>query len=180
MSLQIALLRAVNVGGTGRLAMGELRAFMEGLGFTGVRTLLQTGNLVFDSPRQGGAALEAVLEAQARKTLGLDTVFFVRSPGEWAAAIEANPYPDVAEADPAKLVLMPLKRAPDGDAVAALRGAIAGPERVAAGERHIYIHFPDGQGRSKLPGGLIERRLGSQGTARNWNTVLKLAAMTQG
>lgn len=180
MSLQIALLRAINLGGSRRIAMDDLRSFMEGLGFTGVRTLLQTGNLVFDSPRQGGAALEAVLEAAARKTLALDTAFFVRRPDEWAAAIKANPFADVAEADPAKLVLMPLKRTPDSDAVAALRGAITGLERVAAGERHIYIHFPEGQGRSKLTNALIERKLATRGTARNWNTALKLAAMTDG
>lgn len=178
MSLQIALLRAVNVGGSGRLAMTDLRSFMQGLGLTGVRTLLQTGNVIFASPGRAGTALEAVLEAQARKTLGLDTAFFVRRPDEWAAAIAANPFPEIAASDPAKLVLMALKQPAPREAVDALQEAIRGPERVAGGERHIYIHFPDGQGRSKLQGALIERTLGTQGTARNWNTVLKLAAMS--
>jgi uncharacterized protein (DUF1697 family) len=177
--LHIALLRAVNLAARNMVAMADLRALAEGLGFQQARTLLQSGNLVFDS-KPSGAALEKLLEATAKKRLGLETDFFVRTAKEWQAAIAANPFPAQARTDPSHLVLLCLKTAPDRQAVAALRQAIKGRELAESAGRQAYLVYPDGIGRSKLTMALVERHLGTRGTGRNWNTVLKLAAAATG
>jgi uncharacterized protein (DUF1697 family) len=174
--LHIALLRAVNLAAKNMVAMADLRAMAEGLGFQKAQTLLQSGNLVFDSKPSGGR-LEGLLEATAKKRLGLETDFFVRTAKEWQALIAANPFPAEARSDPSHLVLLCLKKAPDRQALDALRQAIKGRERVEAEGRQVYAVYPDGIGRSKLTMALIERHLGTSGTGRNWNTVLKLAAL---
>ncbi|MFI4935692.1 MAG: DUF1697 domain-containing protein [Caulobacterales bacterium] len=177
MTVQIALLRGVNVGGRQLVAMADLRAFLAALGFGEPRSLLQSGNLVFEADGVIGAALEALLEAEAERRLGLRTDFLVRSAADWAAIIAANPFPREAQADPAHLVVMPLKGAPGAEAVMALRQATLGREVIHAHGRELYIVYPDGVGTSKLTGQVIERKLGMRGTARNWNTTLKLAAL---
>jgi uncharacterized protein (DUF1697 family) len=175
-TVHIALLRAVNVGGR-NVAMSDLRGLVAELGFTDVRSLLQSGNLVFDSGRQTGAGLERLLESEATKRFDLDTDFFVRTAKEWTTMVARNPFPDEARRDPAHLLVMALKEAPDAKAVAALRAAITGREIVAAEGRHAYIVYPDGIGRSRLTIRVIESKLGTRGTGRNWNTVLKLAEL---
>jgi uncharacterized protein (DUF1697 family) len=180
MANHIALLRAVNVAGHGAVSMAALRTFFDELGFAGARTLLQSGNVVFQIGGPSDPAIERRLEAEAEKRLGLRTRFFVRNTAEWQALIDGNPFPDEALRDPSHLVAMCLKDVPSGSAVTALQAAIKGPELVRAGSgRHVYITYPDGIGRSKLTATVIEKALGSPGTARNWNTVLKLAAQTE-
>ncbi len=178
-NLRVALLRAVNVGGNS-LPMADLRAFAEGLGFTDVKTLLQSGNLVFaDAKGRSTAALSALLEKEAKARLGLETDFILRTPEEWRALIAANPFQKEAGADPAHLVVLPLKGdAPGAGALEALRAAIVGSERVELRGRDLFAVYPDGIGRSKLTITIIERKLGGvRGTGRNWNTVLKIAAL---
>jgi uncharacterized protein (DUF1697 family) len=177
MTTHIALLRGVNVGGKTKVAMADLRAMLADLGFGDPRSLLQSGNLVFRSDKLTGAGLERLLEAETEKRLGLKTDFFVRTPEEWEAVIESNPFPDEAESDPSHLVVMFLKEAPKAKDVEALQAAIAGREIVRAAGRQAYITYPDGIGDSKLTITVIERKLGSRGTGRNWNTVLKLRAL---
>lgn len=172
----IALLRAINVGGRKKVAMGDLCDFMAALGFHNVRSVLQTGNLVFRSDGDTGADLERLLETEAKTRLDLDTDFFVRSSEEWDAIIAQNPFPDEAERDPSHLIVMALKDAPGATAVSALQVAIEGPENVRAEGRQLYIVYPAGIGRSRLTIKLIEDKLGTRGTGRNWNTVLKIAA----
>jgi len=175
MKVHIALLRAINVGGHGSLAMSDLRGFVADLGFGRVRSLLQTGNLVFESAGRTGSDLERLLEAEASRRLALTTDFLVRDAAEWAAVVARNPFGDAAARDPGRLVVMFLKDAPTESAVEMLRAAVTGPEILHAQGRHVYIVYPDGIGRSRLTSRLIETRLATRGTARNWNTVLKLA-----
>ena len=177
MTVQIALLRAVNVGGHGRIAMAELRALFAELGLANAQTLLQTGNVVFHGDGRGAAALEAAIARAVAGRFGLRTDVFVRSAAQWARILAANPFTAEAAQDPGRLVLMTLAKTPDGPAVDALRASIAGPERVHAQGAQLYISYPDGIGRSKLTGAIIESRLGTRGTGRNWNTVLKLATL---
>ena len=166
----IALLRAINVAGNKMVAMSDLRDLLTQLGFANAKSLLQSGNLTFDAPRSA-KNLEQLLEKESATRLGLETVFFVRTPAEWDAIIEKNPFPKEAKDDPGRLVVLFLKDARDG---ATLQKAIKGRE-VARGEgRQIYVYYPDGQGRSKLTNALIEKTLATRATARNWNTVLKL------
>lgn len=177
MATYIGLVRAINLAGRNVVAMSDLRDLMAALGLEDARTLLQSGNVVFRSSVASTSKIERLLEEGAAKRLGLSLVFFVRSANEWARVIAANPFPDEAKNDPARLVTVVLKEAPQRAAVAALQHAIKGREVARAKGREVFITYPDGQGRSKLTMALIERHLGSSGTARNWNTVLKLAAV---
>jgi uncharacterized protein (DUF1697 family) len=176
LTTHVVLLRAVNVGGRGKVAMADLRALLADLGFKAPRSLLQSGNLVFRS-QPTGAALEALLEKEAQTRLGLAADFLVRTADEWAAIVAANPYPALARDDPSHLIVMPLKSPPDAAGLEALRGWIPGRETIDAVGRELYVAYPDGIGTSKLTGAVIERRLGTRGTARNWNTATKLAAL---
>lgn len=177
--IHVALLRAVNVAGHQPVGMADLRDFLTRLGFADARSLLQSGNLVFRGGTKTGAPLERMLEAEAAKRLRLETDFFVRTADEWRALIRQNPFPEEAERDPAHLVVQFLRDAPDAGAVKALQAAITGRETVQANGRHAYIVYPDGIGHSRLTTALIEKRLGTRSTARNWNTVLKLGALAQ-
>jgi uncharacterized protein (DUF1697 family) len=177
MTTHIALLRGVNVGGKAKVAMADLRAMLADLGFGDPRSLLQSGNLVFRSDKLTGAGLERLLEAETEKHLGLNTDFFVRTPEEWEAVIANNPFPEEAERDPSHLVVMFLNKEPEAKDVEALQAAITGREIVRAAGRQAYITYPDGIGDSKLTITVIEKKLGSRGTGRNWNTVLKLRAL---
>lgn len=179
MTRYVGLLRAVNVGGRSQVAMPDLRHLLTNLGFDDVTSLLQSGNLVFKTDVGSGATLEAALEAETQKRLGLKTAFFVRSTKEMDAVIASNPFPAEANRDPSHLLVVFLKDAPRAKAVEALRAAIKGPELVQARGRHAYIVYPAGIGRSRLSNAVIETRLGTQGTGRNWNTVRKLAALAK-
>jgi uncharacterized protein (DUF1697 family) len=173
----VALLRAVNVGGRTPVAMAALRAWLEGLGFAEPRTLLQSGNAVFRGAGQGGPRLERRLELEAAKRLGLQTEFFLRDAKAWREVVARNPFAAEADRDPAHLLVVFLKQAPAPARVAALRAAIKGREAVRALGRQAYVVYPDGIGRSKLTMAVIERHLGTRATGRNWNTVMKLAAL---
>src|SRR5688572_12564919 len=120
MAKHVALLRAVNVGGRGSLAMAELRKVAEGLGYGEVKTLLQSGNLVFDTSGKTDA-LERALEAALKQQLGIETDFMVRDARAWRTIIAANPFPDAAKSDPGHLVVMVLKDRVTAQAVAALQ-----------------------------------------------------------
>jgi uncharacterized protein (DUF1697 family) len=173
----IALLRAVNVAGHQPVVMADLRGLLSALRFTDGRTLLASGNLVFRGDARRTADVERLLEAECATRLGLRTAFIVRTAEEWARAVAGNPFREEARRDPAHLVLMALKDAPGAQRVRALQFSIAGPEIVRGHGKHIYIVYPDGIGRSRLTTKLIEETLGTRGTGRNWNTVLKLAAL---
>jgi uncharacterized protein (DUF1697 family) len=177
MTIHIGLLRAVNLGGHNKVGMADLRQLLSALGMQDVRSLLQSGNVVFRSGAQTAAELEDVLERGAAKRFGLATEFFVRTTPEWKALIAGNPFPKEAELDPSHLLVMFLKAAPKRADVTALQTSITGREVVHAKGRHLYAVFPDGIGRSRLTGALVERKLATRGTGRNWNTVLKLSAL---
>ena len=180
MATHIALLRAVNVGGSKRLAMGDLRTLFTGLGFESVQTLLQSGNVVFTSSSGASKKFENLLEDGAEADLKLQTDFFVRSAKEWEVLVQHNPFVREARRDPSKLLVMFLKRAPSTGAVRSLQSSIKGPELIRAHRKQAYIVYPNGIGRSRLTGPAIEKALGSRGTARNWNTVLKLKSAACG
>ena len=158
------------------MPMADLRSMVSELGFSDVRTLLQSGNLVF---RGAGAdaEVEAALEAESERRFGYQADYFVRTLDEWNAVVSANPYPDEARDDPAHLAVLTLKSPISNAEVAALNAVIKGRERAAGDGRAVYIVYPDGMGESKLTNTVVERALGVRATARNWNTVLKLAAL---
>lgn len=179
MTVHLALLRGINVGGHKQVAMADLRDLLTRLGFVDARSLLQSGNLVFRSDGRTGAHLERLLEAEVAKRFALQTDFFVRTADEWKVVVVHNPFREEAERDPGHLVVMFLKDAPDVKDVKALQAAVTGPEVVRVEGRHAYIVYPNGIGRSRLTHTLIEKKLGTRGTGRNWNTVLKLGALAK-
>lgn len=166
MPMFVVLLRAVNVGGTGKLPMGDLKRLCEKAGFRNVRTYIASGNVVAErdgSGTQAKAELEAELKAYAGKPVGA----IVRTAAEMAKVVALNPFRDRA----ANLtVAIFLDHAPPLDALKDVKGQATEETRLSG--REIYVHYPDGMGRSKLriPAAM-------DGTARNMNTVAKLAAM---
>ena len=176
MTTLIALLRGINVGGNKMVAMSDLRALVTKLGFCDVTTLLQSGNVVFRGSPKAPAKLETQLEAEIQKRLGLAVECHVRTADEWRGVIDGNPFRAEAKTDPSHLLVSCFKGPLDPANVKALRAAITGPEVLHADGRHLYMVFPDGIGNSKVRG-IIDRKLGALGTARNWNTVQKLAAL---
>jgi uncharacterized protein (DUF1697 family) len=178
LTVYLGLLRAVNVGGQGKVAMADLRRMAQDLGFSDVRTFLQSGNLIFRSDPRPTRELEARLETAARGRLGLTTDFIVRTATEWAAAQARNPFPQEARDDPAHLVTVFLRGTPSTGSEHRLQAAVRGPERVRVVESHAYIVYPNGIARSRLTLPVVEEHLGFRGTGRNWNTVTKLAALS--
>ena len=179
MTTYIGLLRAINLGAHNKIAMSELRALLEKLGFVDPKTLILSGNVVFKSAEKSAAKIEQILEAATAKHLGVTTDYFVRSAKDWQGLIAANPFRAEAKNDPARMVAMCLKTEPSPAMVKTLQAAIKGRETVRAKGTVAYFVYPDGMGRSKLTITMIEKALGTRGTARNWNTILKLGALCE-
>jgi uncharacterized protein (DUF1697 family) len=159
----IAFLRAVNVGGTGKLPMTELRAMCESIGLTDVRTYIASGNVVFQS-RLSEASIKAKLERCLEEYAGKPVGVLVRTGAELAAVLEGNPFKTAA---PNRTVAIFLDAPPPADALAAATGRKA--EDMALGTREIYVHYGDGMADSKL-----KIPAAKTGTARNMNTIATL------
>jgi len=178
MSTWVVLLRGINVGGANRLAMADLKEFLTTLTFENPRSLLQSGNLVFTTTsRKSPAALEQFLEQQSEARFAMPVHYLLRSADELRETVAHNPFPAEAKNDPSHLLVMFCKTPPAAPSLQALQRAIKGRERFIARGRELYITYPDGIGPSKFTHGLIEKTLTTRITGRNWNTVLKLAAM---
>lgn len=165
----IALLRAVNVGGTGKLPMAELKAMAEELGFKAVRTYIASGNLLFDAGGLSESAVKAKLEKRLAEYAGKPVGVMVRSAAEMAQVARDNPF---AREPGNRVVAMFLDEAPPESALTDHKNLA--DERIALGRREIYVHYPEGQGPSRL---IIPAA--KAGTARNMNTVIKLAEMAE-
>lgn len=162
----VALLRAVNVGGTGKLPMADLRALCVASGFRDVRTWIASGNVVFESDATATDA-KAVLEAALAHHLGKRVGVVMRDAAQLHAVLDANPFRDVA---PNRVVVVFLDIPPPGDALATVRHHAA--ERLALGAREIYVDYGERMAESKL---VIPAA--REGTGRNLNTVARLAEM---
>jgi uncharacterized protein (DUF1697 family) len=162
----VALLRAVNVGGTGKLPMSEFKAICEELGFGAVRTYIASGNVVFTS-RKSEAAVKAALEKRLAAYAGKPVGVLVRTAAEMAQVLADNPFPKAA---PNRTMAVFLDRAPPADTLTGIRGRK--DEEIRLGRREIYIHYSEGMGQSKLVIAAAKA-----GTARNMNTVAVLAKM---
>lgn len=173
----VALLRGINVGGHRKVPMADLRRLLEGLGYGGVATLLQSGNAVFEAPEQPTAELASILEGAITEAFGFDVAVIVRTGAELQAVVAANP---LEVRDPAKLAVAFLGGVLDPKVWAAIDAQRYAPEELRAGERELYMYYPDGLGKARFDPGLLARRDGPRATVRNWNTVTKLAAMTSG
>ena len=177
MPTYVGVLRAINLGSHNKIAMNDLRAMLEKVGCDEPKTLLLSGNIVFKNASRSIERVERMLEDASTKHLGVTTDYFVRTAQEWQAIIDDNPFPTEAKNDPGHLLVMCLRDAPSAAQVKALQAAVAGREVVKAKGRQAYFVYPDGVGRSKLTIKMIEKALATRGTARNWNTVLKIGEL---
>lgn len=178
----VILLRAVNVGSTGKLPMADFRKLLEGLGYGHVETYIQSGNAVVDA-KGDAAALARSVGAGLEKLMGLRPPVIVRTHAELERVIAANPYGNEAAADGARVHAVFLSGIP-------ATGRSAGLEQIVVNnpkrrDRYhlvgdtLYLHLPDGAADSKFTAQALDRILGVTATARNWNTVLKLYAMSK-
>jgi uncharacterized protein (DUF1697 family) len=167
-STLLALLRGINVGGSGLLSMKELVGLCSGLGFEAVRTYIQSGNVIFDSNLSENAVRSRLEKALAAK-MGKNIDVMVRTSAEMRSILNENPFPDK---EPAKVAVVFLHEPPRKD----LMNHVVAPggEQVRPGKREVYVYYPDGMGRSKLKLPLM----GASATVRNINTVARLVALT--
>jgi uncharacterized protein (DUF1697 family) len=167
MTVYVALLRAVNVGGR-KLVMADLKAIAEELGFEKARTFIASGNLLFASGRSE-AEVSRLLEGRLKKHMGAEVPVMVRTASEMAAIARANPF---RREPPSQVAVIFFSELPPKDSIEQARGIA--DEELALGRREIYVHYPSGMGRSKL-------RLPARaaGTARNMNSVAKLAQLAK-
>lgn len=180
----VALLKGVNVGGNRKLPMADLRGFAEALGFADVRSLLASGNLVFDADETSAGKLEALLQREASERFGLATEFLLRDRKAIDAVIAANPFARQAKERPQHLLVHFFQKAAPAPAwLAAIRADNVGPETLAVVGRELFVDYAGGIGTSTLPPLMAKAKYRTLGgdtgvnTARNWNTVLKLQAM---
>lgn len=168
MPVHVALLRAINVGGTGMLAMADLRAICEALGFGDVKTYIQSGNVLFRSDLPAPDAAASLASALGEK-LGRAPGVMIRNAGQLQAIADTSPFPD------AKTNLLHVVFLPDAAPADALDKFVAPDgEEVQIAGHEIYVHYPNGSGRSKMKLPALKT-----GTARNLNTVRKLAELAK-
>jgi uncharacterized protein (DUF1697 family) len=178
MAVFIALLRAVNVGGTGKLPMRDLKAACEEAGLRRVSTYIASGNMVFDTDKSA-AAVKTLITGLLRDRFGLTKNHtLIRTPGKLAKAIAGNPFAAAATKRPHLLMVNFLDGLPQPGAVAAL-AAYTGPERLQLDRDHLYVDYAEGVARSKLTAAFLDKALKVPTTARNWNTTNKLLEMAR-
>ena len=170
-----ALLRGVNIGPSKRISMAALREIVESLGHADVETYLQSGNVVFTPGPGAGGDLGPALEAAIRDATGLEVPVLVRSGGELAEVVAANPY---AVADPTRVVVAFLGEAVEPAELGLGELEAYAPDELTQVGRELFISVPNGQGRSKLMEALTKRRQPTVVTVRNWRTVAALADLT--
>lgn len=178
----VALLRAVNVGGTGKLAMADFRAVLKKLGYEKIETYIQSGNAVFVAAKSA-TAIAKELAASLEKHTGAPVGVILRTHEELGRVIEANPFAREAATDGARVHVAFLAGQALPTAKAALDEILA--KYPARRDRYhlagdaLYFHFPDGAGETKFTGKALDKATGVTGTGRNWNTVLKLFQMSE-
>jgi uncharacterized protein (DUF1697 family) len=179
MQTYVALLYSIILGEGRRVVMSDLKAMAEGLGLRNVRTLVATGNLVFEARATDIAKLEQRLETAFEKTFGRHIVIVVRDAEDWLKLAASNPFPVDSAAAGDQVAVRVMRNPAPPDAVAALQTYAAEDERVFSVDGDIWVVFSRERPSSRLLAAMNHKRLGI-GTSRNWNTVRKLAEMVGG
>jgi uncharacterized protein (DUF1697 family) len=175
----VALLRGINLGAVNKVSMKELRVVFGSLGHESVRTYVQSGNVIFESPSSRLKELAADIEEAVAKSFGVKAAVVLRTSRELYDVAENNPFPTEG-VKPTSLQVMFLDERPSSKAVKTLDPNRSPPDEFRVKGREIYLWLPNGQARSKLGIDYFEKSLGSRATARNWNTVTKLVQLMQG
>ena len=177
MPVIICMLRGVNVGGHNLIKMDALRALYESLGLQDPQTYVQSGNVVFRAKEREVARLAPRIGNEIERRFGFRPGVILRTSSDLRDVIKKNPFAH-RDLDPSKLLVTFLAIDPAPNAREALLKIKPNPEELRIAGRELYIYFPNGMGRSKLPP-LLDRILKNSGTARNWNTVTRLLAMAE-
>jgi uncharacterized protein (DUF1697 family) len=173
----VALLRSVNVAGHGRIAMDELRAAFDAMGYTGVTTYIQTGNVLFSTgSTKSEANIAGAIEQRLAEDFGNSPAVLLRSVADLQRVGRSSPYAK-AGADPARHHVTFLASVPSKAALDALSLPRSGRDELVIDGKEVFVHTPDGYANTKYTGTFLERRLGVVSTTRNWNTVTKLSAL---
>ncbi len=167
-----ALFRGINVGRAKRVAMADLRSMFETLGYSDVRTVLNSGNVVFNTAAEPVGGISAVIEAELERTTGISARVTVLSASDLAAIVERNPLGEVAT-NPSRLLVALFREPADLTLLAALEERDWSPDRLALGNRAAYLWCPNGVLESPIPDA-VARLVGDGFTTRNWATILKL------
>ncbi len=170
----ISLLRGINVGGHKRIKMAELRQLYSALGLQAVRSVLQSGNVVFQTQETDLARLKERLEAGIRQSYGFEAQVILRRAADFKAALARQPFDTAQLAETRKIALVFLSGQSEPNALADLRANNPGREVIHSAGSELYIFYRDGMARSKLDNKRIESALGLSATARNWNTCQRL------
>lgn len=178
MTVAIALLRGVNVGGANKISMDALREICHSLKLRNPQTYIQSGNVVFGTTERDLARVGKRIEDAIEKSLGFRPHVILRTPSELREVLASNPFRARTGLDPAKLVVSFFADVLSAEVQGKVLGIGVGPEELHINGRELYVYFPDGMGRSKLPP-VLDRTLKLPVTARNWNTVAKLLAMAE-
>lgn len=179
MATFVALLRGINVGGHQQVRMTDLKELYEASGCENVVTYIQTGNVVFTSNGTDPTQLANRLEESFTQKFGFRAAVVVRTAAQFNAIVEHNPFQAQLAQEPKWVVVLFLAGQPAVTALVDLRQAYAGPEEFQIIGQELYLYYPEGIGRSKLSNVLLEKKLQTAGTARNWNTVLQLQKILQ-
>ena len=179
MAAYVCLLRGVNVSGQRKVDMKALKELFVALGHTDVTTYIQSGNVVFSGPKKSPDTLARAVEKRMADDLGVDVVALVRTARELAAVAEANPFLGRG-ADVAKLHVTFLAGKPDTGRLESVDADAFAPDEFVIRGREVYLHCPNGYGRSKLNNAFWEKRAGVAATTRNWRTVTKLLDLAGG
>lgn len=182
MSTFVSLFRGINVGGNRKVRMDELKALHESLGLKDVVSYIQSGNVVFtsDDANADTAQLARQIEESFAQQFGFRSQVMVRTSDELGEIVENNPFQGQPEKEPKWILALFLAHRPEPAALEELKHSYAGPEELHLIGQELYIYYTEGVGRSKLTLPLIEKKLKTIGTGRNWNTVLKLRELAQG
>ena len=167
MPTYVALLRGINVGGARKVPMSDLRASFAALGHTDVRTYIQSGNVVFGARSGTAARVRAALEARIAADFGFEVTVLLRTATELTATIKKNPFGDSA-------YVTFLEGAADARKVKTIDAGAYAPDEFAVSGREVFVHCPNGYGRTKINNTFFERKLSTRATTRNWNTVTLL------
>lgn len=177
MPTYVAILRSVNVGSHNRIKMPALEACFESLGYTGVVTYIQSGNVVFKGRSKNETALAAAIHDRIARDLGCDVGVLLRSHDELVEVARANPFLK-SGADASKVHVTFLAEQPAPALVRDVEAFDAGTDRIRVRGRDAYLHCAGGYGNTKLNGAFVEKRLKTVATTRNWNTVTKLVELS--
>lgn len=179
MNTYISMLRGINVSGQNMIKMGDLKSLYESLGFLNVRTYLQSGNVVFDSPASDYLELSNTIAAQIKQTLGFTIPVFIRSGDDFGWVLANNPFINDRHEDLTRMYVTFLFQKVDVDKIKNLAAPANVTDEFIFGENEIYLFCPDGYGRTKLNNNFFEKKLNTPATTRNWNTVNALYQMTR-